>query len=252
MTAAKHRPQPWHRREIVAVCPSAVIVFDALREIAERRNKRSFGVSRRQLVDLTGLGRKTISKGLSTLAEAGWIARKHIPRSNEAGPMATLIRVTLTHGTPPRLLRPRNSATQSGRSSAPTEANGKTLIEGLSTPPTANEGDQGQNGLRRKGRSSTQSSPTEKSGPRAAPPSLCYGGPPGGPQELRRLKSADGVISTAEDPGDAIATHEPDCKRVLPPKLQAILDQIGIDAEQPVGTDQAAHHRSGRDADGIQ
>ncbi len=94
---ARHarRPRPWPLHRLVELCPSAAAVFLALSDMRGERGSRVVPPTRSELRDRTSLSFETISKSLTALKTAGWIAREHIPVHVGNTQTATLLRITI-------------------------------------------------------------------------------------------------------------------------------------------------------------
>ncbi|MBK9118011.1 MAG: helix-turn-helix domain-containing protein [Phycisphaerales bacterium] len=86
----------WTLAKVWATCPSAVAVWLALREIAAEKSSRVLTPTREMIAVRTGIERRpTISRALTTLENAGWIARAHVPVTVGTRRAATLLRIVL-------------------------------------------------------------------------------------------------------------------------------------------------------------
>jgi hypothetical protein len=91
----KRRPA-WPLSKVVAVCRSAPAVWLALQNISEERRTHIVTPTRTDLSQRCGVARaNTISRALSTLEEAGWLEREHVPVFEGAQRVATLLRIVL-------------------------------------------------------------------------------------------------------------------------------------------------------------
>lgn len=65
---------------LVAICPSAAIVWIALCDFAAVRRSSVVTPTRQDIADASGINRvATISRALTALVSAGWIDRCHVP-----------------------------------------------------------------------------------------------------------------------------------------------------------------------------
>jgi len=97
LRAARRKRKPaWPLSKVVAVCRSAPAVWLALQNISEERRTHIVTPTRTDLSQRSGVARaNTISRALSTLEEAGWLEREHVPVFEGAQRVATLLRIIL-------------------------------------------------------------------------------------------------------------------------------------------------------------
>ncbi len=204
------RARHWSLARVVSKRPSAAAVWLALCDMATARGSPVVTPTRAHLREMTGRNEKTISAALTTLEEAGWIERFHVPVNNAGKRTATLLRIVLRHkgrsaprtanqkGVPRRgrsatptgqsVRRPRQSDKRSGRSTPPTES---VAVEGVQRP-------------KGRGRSTPFDFPSERRGaPPSPPPALRCGGAEGTPPQAQG--SAEGVDQHVHLPGRSAA-----------------------------------------------
>ena len=90
------KQRQWSLAKVTKECRSAPVVWVALLDLSEFRGSPVVTPTREELSKLSGIPRvKTISRALTILEQAGWIARVHVPVSVRNVRQATLLRITL-------------------------------------------------------------------------------------------------------------------------------------------------------------
>ena len=188
------RARHWSLARVVSKRPSAAAVWLALCDMATARGSPVVTPTRAQLHKMTGKNKKTVSAALTTLEEAGWIERFHVPVSKAGKRSATLLRIVLRHkgGPAPRTANQKTVRCR-GRSATPTGQSVKRPRQGdkrsgRSAPHTVQDAVEGVQRPKDKGRSTPQDFPSERGGgPPSSPPTLRCGGAEGTPLQAQGL-----------------------------------------------------------------
>lgn len=266
--------RPWPRARVVKARPSAIAVYDALCELKQQRGSSVVTPTRSQLSEMTGYTPKTISAAFTTLEEAGWIDRTHVPKFEGGRQKATLLRIVvrpIRESAPG--VRKTETARRRGRPAPSTQAPPATSRKGRSTVSTAPSAEDGNNtgcrkdpsapptehdaveGVQRpkgRGRSTPQDFPSERGGPHTAPPPCNSGGPVCVPPETQGWCEEDttsqGFLAetfeqgVSEGGGDEFGPTVPG-ERGVPEGIQRVIDMIGCDVDHDhdeVGSDENA------------
>ena len=145
------KQREWSLARVTKACRSAPIVWLALLDLSEFRGSPVITPTREELSKLSGIPRvKTISRALTILEQAGWIARIHVPISVRNVRQATLLRITLCR-------------------------------RGRKAPLTATSAVEGAKRPKGRGRKAPHDSPTERGGPNGSALSLLVGAKPNRP-----------------------------------------------------------------------
>lgn len=92
----RKRPHQWPLAKVCRECRSAPAVWLALEDMASERGSLLVTPTRKQIAVMSGVNKlATISRALTTLEQAEWIVREHVPVHDGRVQTATLLRITL-------------------------------------------------------------------------------------------------------------------------------------------------------------
>ncbi len=245
MTRRSRAPQAdrWPLAKVFKARPSAVAVWQAMCDLADERRSPVVTPTRARIAAMTGINEQTVSDALTTLDEAGWIGRVHVPRL-DGGKRVTLLRIVL-HRTCRSQTPTKRSAQDRRRGSsttstvtASTPSKQAQLRKGSS--PTHTVSDAVDVAERHKGRcsSTTADFPSERGGaPPAPPPSFHSGGSAGTPQESQGSAGGDDDATRPDaghsswPPIEGTSPATPALRRNVPsfrPQIENLLATFGL------------------------
>lgn len=95
-TKYKRRTPVWSLARVAMACRSAPAIWLAMQLVSDERGNRVLTPTRAHLSAWSGISDlDTISAALTTLEQAGWISREHVPVFEGTQRVATLLRIVL-------------------------------------------------------------------------------------------------------------------------------------------------------------